>query len=205
MKEFPIHSYNKVILTGNSSAGKTTLTALITERAATNFIWLKSRNVQQVELSTAGICPSHVKSREMGNIVLYDLAVHAEYHTSHYAVMETVMKQSPATFINVTDLSKPDTEIVQQLSYWVNFIDYATCRMTSKSCLIIVCSHADLLAREVVKKKLEIVSDFVHKRVKRQEFIGAVSMTAARLTAEILANLYPICLKVKIMYQVRHH
>ena len=61
MKEFPIHSYNKVILTGNSSAGKTTLTALITERAATNFIWLKSGNVQQVELNTAGICQEYIK------------------------------------------------------------------------------------------------------------------------------------------------
>ena len=181
MKEFPIHSYNKVILTGNSSAGKSTLIALITERAATHFIWLKSGNVQQVELNTAGIRPSHVMSCEVGNLVLYDLAGHAEYHTSHYAVMETVMKQSPATFISVIDLSKPDTEIVQQLSYWLNFIDYATCRMTGKSCLIIVGSHADLLAREVVKKKLEIVDDFAHKRVKRQEFIGVVSMDCRKI------------------------
>ena len=183
MKEFPIHSYNKVILTGNSAAGKTTLTAVITERAAAYFNWLNYGSVQQVELNTAGICPSHVKSREVGNLVLYDLAGHAEYHTSHYAVMETVMKQSPATFINVLDLSKSDTKIKQQLSYWLNFIDNVTCRTTSRSCLIIVGSHADLLAKEIVNKKLKIVSDLVQKRVKRQilEFLGVVSMDCRRI------------------------
>ena len=180
-KEFPIHSYNKVILTGNSAAGKTTLTAVITERAATHFIRFKYGNVQQVELNTAGICPSYVKSREVGNLVLYDLAGHAQYHSTHYAVIETVMKQSPATFIIVVDLSKPDTDIAEQLSYWVNFIDNATCRMTDKSCLIIVGSHADLLARKVVREKKKIVNDFVQKHVKRQEFIGVVSMDCRKI------------------------
>ena len=55
MKEFPIHSYNKVILTGNSAAGKTTLTAVITERATYFSRLIKYGNVQQVELNTAGI------------------------------------------------------------------------------------------------------------------------------------------------------
>ena len=184
MKEFPIHSYNKVILTGNSAAGKTTLTAVITERADTYFSWFKYGNVQQVELNTAGICPSHVKSHEVGNLVLYDLGGHAEYHTSHYAIMEAVMKQSPATFINVVDLSKPDTEITEQLSYWLNFIDSVACTTIAKSCLIIVGSHADLLAKEIVDEKLKIISDLGEKIVnKRQilEFIGIVSMDCRKI------------------------
>ena len=180
MEEFPIHSYNKVILTGNSAAGKTTLIAVITERAAS---WLKYGNVKRVELNTAGICPSHVKSRELGNLLFYDLAGHAEYHTSHYAVMETVMKQSPATFINIIDLSKSHTEITQQLSYWVNFINNAACRTTAKSCLIIVGSHADLLAREIVSDKLKIVSNLVKKRLKGHilEFVDVVSMDCRKI------------------------
>ena len=75
-------------------------------------------------------------------MTLYDLAGQAEYHSSHSAIMETVMQQSPATFINVIDLSKTDDEITQQLHYW---FDSATSKTTSKSSLIIVGSHADLL------------------------------------------------------------
>ena len=183
IKVFPIHSYNKVILTGNSAAGKTTLTAVINKRADTYFSWLKFGNVQQVELNTAGICPSHVRSHEMGNLLLYDLGGHAEYHSSHYAVMQTVMKQSSAIFISVVDLSKPYTEITQELLYWLNFIGNATCKTTAKSCLIIVGSHADLLAREFVDEKLQIVRDLVQKGVKRQslEFIGVVSMDCRKI------------------------
>ena len=178
--EFPIHSYNKVILTGNSAAGKTTLTGVITERAATRFSRLKFGNVQQVELNTTGIYPSHVKSREVGNLVLYDLAGHSEYHTSHYAVMETVMKQSPATFINIVDLSKPDTEIMHQLSYWLNFIDNATSTMSTKSYLIIIGSHADLLSDELLEKRSELVNQLV-KEWANQEFIGFVSMDCRKI------------------------
>ena len=183
MKEFPIHSYNKAILTGNSAAGKTTLTAVITERAATRFSRLKFGNVEQVELNTAGIYLSQVKSHEVGNLILYDLAGHAEYHASHCAVMETVVKQLPATFINVVDFRKSYTEITQELSYWLNFIGNATCTTTAKSCLIIVGSHADLLAREFLDDKLQIVRGLVQKGVKRQslEFIGVVSMDCRKI------------------------
>ena len=50
------------------------------------------------------------------------------------------MQQSPATFINVIDLSNSDAKIAQQLHYWLNFIDNAT-RTNIKSCLMIVGSH----------------------------------------------------------------
>ena len=182
MKEFPIHSYNKVILTGNSAAGKTTLTAVIAERAAAYFSWLKYGNVPPVELNTAGIFPSHVKSCELGNLVLYDLAGHAEYQSSHYAVMETVMKQSPAIFINVVDLSKPDTEITKQLAYWLDFIDNATSGKSTKlkSCLIIIGSHADLLNDELLEKRSKLVNQLVKKCV-NQEFLGFVSMDCRKI------------------------
>ena len=69
-------------------------------------------NVQQVERHTAGIVPTRVESWEVGKMALYDLAGQAEYHSSHSAIMETVMQQSPATFINVINLSNSDAEII---------------------------------------------------------------------------------------------
>ena len=179
----PIHLFNKVILSGNSAAGKTTLAKVIKERATTYFNVLKSRNVQPVNANTAGIVPNRVESWEVGKIMLYDLAGHAEYHTSHSAVMETVMQQSPAIFVYVIDLSKEDSEIKQQLLYWLTFIDNATCRISAKSCLIIVGSHADLLSKDILKEKVSLITNLVQKRVKRQEYMGFVSMDCRKINS----------------------
>ena len=112
-------------------------------------------------------------------MTLYDLAGQAEYHSSHSAIMETVMQQSPATFINVIDLSKTDDEITQQLHYW---FDSATSKTTSKSSLIIVGSHADLLNK---KRKLEsksaLITNLVQMRAKRQEFMGLVNVDCRKI------------------------
>ena len=193
-KLFPIHTYGKTVLTGNSGAGKTTLSKVISERSTTYFNRFRFGNVQQVEGHTAGIVPSHVESREVGKMTLFDLAGQAEYHSSHSAIMETVMQQSPATFINVIDLSNSDDEIKQQLHYWLNFIDSATSKTISKSCLIVVGSHADLLSKDQLQGKLTLVTSLVQRRVKRQEFIGFVSVDCRKIdtarTREFISLLH---------------
>ena len=191
---FPIHSFNKVLLTGNSNAGKTTLAKVITERATSYFNWLKFGNVQQVNNHTAGIVPSHIQSREVGNIVLYDLAGHAEYHSSHSAVMETVLQQSPAIFINLIKLVNTDAEITQQFHYWLNFIDNAIGRTDARSCLIIVGSHADLLSKEMHDKKVSLIANLVQMGVNRLDYMGFVSMDCRRInsgsTKEFISLLF---------------
>ena len=193
-KSSPIHLFNKVILSGNNAAGKTTLAKVIEERAMTYFNVLKFGNVQEGKTNTAGIVPHRVESWEVGKIMIYDLAGHAEYHTSHSAVMETVMQRSPATYINVLDLSKKDSEIKQQFLYWLTFIDNATCRISAKSCLIVVGSHADLLSKEILKEKVSLVTNLVHERVKRHEYMGFVCMDCRKIdsigTREFISVLY---------------
>ena len=77
-------SISKTVLTGNSAAGKTTLAKVINERAKRYLNRLNFGNAEQVVSHTAGIIPSLVDSWEVGKMVLYDLAGHTEYHTSHY-------------------------------------------------------------------------------------------------------------------------
>ena len=51
-----------------------------------------------VELLTTGINAHTISSHEVGNIVLYDLAGHKEYYSSHAAILENLMLSTPAVF-----------------------------------------------------------------------------------------------------------
>ena len=159
-----------------------TLAKVITERARTHF-WsiLYYGNVGEVQPNSAGIVMSQIQSTEAGKMVLYDLAGQAEYHSSHSAVMETVMNQSPATFINVIDLSNENHKIEQQLRYWLNFIDSVTSKCRNTSCLIVVGSHSD--KEKELQKKSILINKFVQRRVKRQEFLGIFTMDCRKINA----------------------
>ena len=194
-KLFPIHTCSKVLLTGNSAAGKTTLVRVITERASSYFNLFKFGNVEQVVTHTAGIVPSIVDSWEVGKMVIYDLAGHTEYHSSHSAIMETVMQQSPATFIHVINLTSTESEITKQLHYWLNFIDSATCKSCNKSCIIIVGSHTDLLTKEQLQSNLALTSKIVQKRLRGQEFIGVVSMDCRKIDSAGTREFISLLLK----------
>ena len=191
---FPLHTISKTVLIGNSAAGKTTLAKVINERATSHFKRLRFGNAEQVVTHTAGIVPSLVDSREVGKMVLYDLAGHTEYHSSHFAVMEIVMQQSPATFIYITDIANTDSEISKQLNYWLNFIDNATCKTSKKSCVIVVGSHADLLTKEQLNSKSAFITDLIQRRLKRQEFVGIVTMDCRKIssagTRQFISLLY---------------
>ena len=97
-RNFPVHTYTKVILTGYSGAGKNTLSQLILLLANETgiFSWLSSGRVTNVESLTAGIIPLHVESKvkEVKNMVICDFAGQQEYYSSHAAVLECVMKHS---------------------------------------------------------------------------------------------------------------
>ena len=181
-KEFPIHTFSKTVIVGNSSAGKTTLAKVITERARAYF-WSKYGNVGEVQPNSAGIVMTQVQSREAGRMVLYDLAGQAEYHSSHSAVMETVMHQSPATFIVVIDLSNTDRKIEQQLRYWLNFVDSVTSKWKKRSCLIVVGSHSDKKKELQIQKKSILINKFVQRRVKSQEFLGIFTMDCRKVNS----------------------
>ena len=61
-RDFPVHTYTKLVLTGYSGAGKTTTSQLILRLAneASLFSWLSSGRVTDVECLTAGIMPDLV-------------------------------------------------------------------------------------------------------------------------------------------------
>ena len=181
-RDFPVHTYTKLILTGYSGAGKTTISQLIlllANKPSGFFSVLSSGRVTDVECLTAGIIPLHVESKvnELGNMVIYDFAGQQEYYSSHGAVLERIMKNSAAIFVCIVDLSQCMDKISESIHYWISFIENACSSTKGSSHVIIVGSHGDLVksSRELKEKSL-LVQSIAENRVKQLMYRGFLTM-----------------------------
>ena len=192
---FPVHTFTKLILTGDSGAGKTTTAKHLVHLASTASSDVPAIDcVANVERYTAGIVPHHIQSEQLGNFVVYDFAGQQEYYSSHAAVLEQVMRRSAAMFVCLIDLRKSNESICQSLHYWLSFIDNACSTAEGRSHVLIVGSHADQVASSVEKSSL-LENIIATRRVKRQEYVGCIAMNcciantdASRRLIAILAN-----------------
>ena len=180
-RDFPVHTYTKLVLTGYSGAGKTTTSQLILRLAneASLFSWLSSGRVTDVECLTAGIMPLNVESKvnEVGNMVIYDFAGQQEYYSSHAAVLERIMRNSAAIFVCIVDLSQCMEKISESIHYWMSFIENACSSAQESSHVIIVGSHADLVkSSQELKEKSSLVESIAESRAKQLTYGGFVSM-----------------------------
>ena len=181
-KNFPVHTYTKLVLTGYSGAGKTTISQIILllAKQAGKFVSaLSSSRVTDVECLTAGIIPLHVESKvkEIGNMVIYDFAGQQEYYSSHAAVLERIMRNSAAIFVCIIDLSQCIEKISESIHYWMSFIENACSSAQGSSHVIIVGSHADLVksSQELNEKSL-LVESIAGSRAKQLTYGGFESM-----------------------------
>ena len=182
-RDFPVHTYTKLVLTGYSGAGKTTISLLIRLLASKPgtglFSKLSSGRVTNVECLTAGIIPLHVESKvnEVGNMVIYDFAGQQEYYSSHAAVLESIMRNSAAIFVCIVDLSQCMDKISESIHYWISFIENTCSSAQGSSHVIIVGSHADRVksSREL-NDKSSLVESTAESRMKQLMHGGFVSM-----------------------------
>ena len=177
-KNFPVHTYTKLILTGYSGVGKTTTSQLIL-LLASKAGFFSSGRVTDVECLTAGIIPLHVESKvkEVDNMVIYDFAGQQEYYSSHAAVLERIMRNSAAIFVCIADLSQCMEKISESIHYWMSFIKNACSSAQGSSHVIIVGSHADLVkSAQELKEKTSLVESIAEGRVKQLTYGGSVNM-----------------------------
>ena len=185
--DFPVHTFTKLILTGDSGAGKTT-TANCLVHLADSTANVPVEYVPDVEQLTAGIVQHRIQSEKTGNFIIYDFAGQQEYYSSHAAVLEQVMRKSPAMFLCLIDLSKSNESISQSLNYWISFIDNACSSIEGKSHVLIVGSHADRVTSSVEENRL-ILQTIATRRIKRQEYVGCVAMDCRRPDNEYLISV----------------
>ena len=180
VKAFPVHSFTKAIFTGDSAVGKSSLAEVIKRHANRTaleaFQDRFSNPTVEVKLLTAGINSLQIESELVGNMILYDFAGQPEFYSSHFAVMENVMRKSPVIFINVVDLSKSNEEIKRSVYYWMNFIENACARLEEKSHVLMVGSHSDQLKKGELEEKNGLLKRIAKETVKTQLFIDYVHM-----------------------------
>ena len=180
--DFPVESYGKVFMCGNTTTGKSSLTAVITERAKKppDHKFDTSKCVT-VEPLTAGINTHTFASHEIGNVVLYDLAGHREYYSSHAAVLENLMLRSPAVFLVLSKLINDKETMRKELYYWFNFIENISKGMKSskRSQIIVIGSRLDELTTSLDPIS-ELVHDVAKKAIHTQEFKRFLPMECHR-------------------------
>ena len=180
--EFPVESYGKVFMCGNTTSGKSSLTAVIMERAKKPVDHtFNTTECVTVEPLTAGINAHTFTSHEIGNVVLYDLAGHREYYSSHAAILENVMLRSPAVFLILFKLINAIEMMRKELYYWFNFIENVSKEMKSskRSQIVLIGSRLDELTTSL-NPISEVVDEVVEKAVYSQEFCGFIPMECHR-------------------------
>ena len=182
---FPVHTFTKLILTGDSGAGKTTITELIVCLASSTAV----ECVADVQRYTAGIVPHHIQSEQLGNFVVYDFAGQQEYYSSHDAVLEQVMRRSAAMFLCVVDLSESEEKICESLHYWLSFINNACSTAEGQSHVVIIGSHADLVMSSVEEKRSLLHTIIATRRVRRQDYVGCIAMDCRRANTDASRRL----------------
>ena len=180
--DFPVESYSKVFVCGDTSVGKSSLAAVIMERAnkPANHEFDTSECVT-VEPLTAGIDAHTFTSHEVGNVVLYDFAGHREYYSSHFAVLENLMLRSPAVFLVLTKLVLSEEIMLKDLHFWFNFIENISKEMKSsmKSQILVVGSRLDELTTSVDAIQ-RLVDGVAEKVLRSQEYRGFLPMECHR-------------------------
>ena len=194
--ECPVDSYAKLFLCGKANAGKSSLAAVISYRAGNWYHYYNPEKcIEGVELQTTGIDYHSIQSREIGNVVIFDFSGHAEYYSSHAAVLETLLLRSPAVFVIVSNLTDEKEIIKRDLYFWFNFIENVSTNLSIPSQVIIVGSHIDSLPPE--NDYESFINKIASSAIRDQNYSGFLAMDCHRPGGkgvnEFMTNLKKSC------------
>ena len=155
-----------VFMVGDKGAGKSTLTkALMIEREGISRFTARWSKVGGVKTKTAGMECHTIHSPQVGNLSIYDLAGHREFHNAHDTVIRNAISgPSAGIFLFVIDMSLSLDVLQRTVEYWLSFIQNQISISTemppthAKPHLLAVGSHADSgKSKTELKEKESIV------------------------------------------------
>ena len=179
-RDYLTESYAKLFLCGKTEAGKSSLAAVISYRADKWSLYDIDPEdcIEDVVLHTTGIEYHRVRSEEIGNVVIYDFAGHAEYYSSHAAVLETLLLRSPAVFAILSNITDDKETIMKDLLFWFNFVENVSMKLISSSQVLVLGSHIDELSSE--KDFQPFVNDIANLAVRFQNYKGFLPIDCHR-------------------------
>ena len=107
-------------------------------------------------------------------MIIYDLAGHEQFFSSHSAYLEAVSLHSPAIFLLLQDLRKDHDVIIKELHHWAAMIDGVCHKCPKKFSVIVVGTHADLLKKQQVSSKLNHFKSKVSEVITHQNLVDVV-------------------------------
>ena len=186
----PVNSYVNVVLLGNPGAGKSTLAQVIIQRASGVFASIRGlfQYVKGVKLCTAGIIPSKLEHRELGNVILHDLAGQPEYYSSHIAVLENLLYSSTAVFVIVVNLA--EKEVYNQLHHWLTIVENECKKALDQCHVVTVVSHIDEVDQRYLPNICRALADISLSRLSQQSIVncGLVHLDCRKLVGGELSS-----------------
>ena len=127
--------------------------------------------------------------------MIHDLAGHAEYYNSHAAILETLIRKSPALFLILVDLSKAVGNIKKELYYWTTFLEIQSSKIPSH--IVIIGSHVDILSSDPqqLKEKCDLVVEIAQDTIRTEQFAGFVPLDCRQLSKDHVQPLMDILKK----------
>ena len=186
--EQPLDPRMKIIVLGNSTAGKTTLIEAL--KADEN----SDRDIIQVNGPTVGMTTSLHQSEALGQVKFHDFAGQPEYESNNSAFLKaslcsTSLAQAPI-FILTVDASKISS-VEKVLKYWLSFIkNHSPAQLEPPPHLITVASHIDLVPQndhQMILKKIETAMNSVQSwRIKS---FGPILLDCRKVGTEAMESL----------------
>ena len=194
----PIKPSVKIFVVGNQSVGKSTLTAALKKKLNLAARLFTSGKVSGVEKKTVGIIPHDIESDVFGRVTVYDFAGHREFYSGHAALLKAAIQSTPPVFLLVVNLLDGENEIIQNILYWISFLENQCTLVSCKPHLIIVGSHADSLKSKAVSPQEKIstlVSLLDSNYFINLEFIGFIPMDCRRHESTGMNDLRPLLVR----------
>ena len=179
----PIKPPVKIFVVGNPSVGKSSLTSALKKELNFMIRMFTTGIVSGVDTNTVGIVPHDIKSVHFGRVTLYDFAGHREFYSGHAAFLQAAVQSSPPVFLLLVNLCEKDDKILQNILYWISFLENQFALVTCKPHIIIVGSHADTLQSQGVnpQNKVNALCGLLHTdNFINLELMGFIAMDCQR-------------------------